>query len=233
VGSWSVRIRRSFGFIDLSGFTAMTAADGDERAVAVLSSFRSLVREICSRRGVRIDKWLGDGAMLVCVEPGPLIATLLELEYQADRVVSPLRVRSGATCGEVLLHEGDDYIGDRVNVAARLCDLAPGGQFYATLDMAASRPPWSKIVEVLEQEVKGFAEPLEVVSLGLADLGDDSTRCPVCGIPLTSTVAASSARDASGALVLFCADSCRETWERRPRPSSAEQGSLRSPLMGS
>jgi hypothetical protein len=40
------------------------------------------VRETCSRRGVRIAKWLGDGAMLVCVETEPLIGAVIELEHR-------------------------------------------------------------------------------------------------------------------------------------------------------
>ena len=66
-----VRVHRSFAFIDVSGFTTLTELEGDERAVDVLTAFRALLRDICSRRGVRIAKWLGDGAMLVCVETRP------------------------------------------------------------------------------------------------------------------------------------------------------------------
>src|SRR6201999_2205680 len=80
-----VRVHRSFAFIDLSGFTALTEAGGDENAVNVLSAFRTLVRNICSRRGVRIAKWLGDGAMLVGVETTPLLASVLEMEFAAER----------------------------------------------------------------------------------------------------------------------------------------------------
>ncbi|HEX3948114.1 MAG TPA: hypothetical protein VHW47_10435, partial [Acidimicrobiales bacterium] len=74
-----MRTHRNFGFVDLSGFTALTETEGDERAVSVLSSFRTVVRDICSRRGVRIAKWLGDGAMLVTVEATPLLAATLEM----------------------------------------------------------------------------------------------------------------------------------------------------------
>ena len=48
-------------------FTAFTERFGDERTVVVLASFRTRVREIAARRGVRVTKWLGDGAMLSSV----------------------------------------------------------------------------------------------------------------------------------------------------------------------
>ena len=87
-----MRVHRSFAFVDVSGFTALTELDGDEHAVDVLTAFRALLREICSRRGVRIAKWLGDGVMLVCVETPPLLATIIELHYVVGAVPGPLQV---------------------------------------------------------------------------------------------------------------------------------------------
>ena len=98
-----MRVYRCFAFVDLSGFTALTDHEGDERAVAVLSQFRAILREVCSRRGVRIDKWLGDGAMLVSVQPMPLLASLLDFELAISRSNLPLRVRCGADDGEGIL----------------------------------------------------------------------------------------------------------------------------------
>src|SRR6185437_17140423 len=108
-----VRVNRSFAFVDVSGFTALTEAEGDERAVDVLTAFRTLLRDICARRGVRIAKWLGDGVMLVCVTTRPLLETVLEIHYVVSVVAGPVEtvsIRSGITAGEVILMEGDDYI---------------------------------------------------------------------------------------------------------------------------
>ena len=88
-----MRVQRSFAFIDVSGFTALTEVEGDERAVDVLTAFRSLLRLICSRRGVRIAKWLGDGAMLVCVNTRPLLETVLELHYVVSEISGPVKTR--------------------------------------------------------------------------------------------------------------------------------------------
>ena len=144
-----VRVYRTFAFVDVSGFTALTEREGDEHAVEVLSAFRALLRDICSRRGVRIAKWLGDGVMLVCVETRPLLAAILELHHVIGGVSGPagtVAIRSGLTSGEVILMEGDDYIGHCVNVAARLCDLARGGEALAAPSVMTDLPPWAVTV---------------------------------------------------------------------------------------
>ncbi len=148
VESWHhrlMRVHRTFAFVDVSGFTALTELKGDEHAVEILSSFRALLRDICGRRGVRIVKWLGDGVMLVCVETAPLVATVLELHYTIDSGPSPgymVSIRSGITSGDVILMEGDDYVGHCVNVAARLCDLGRGGEALAHPSVLDDMPRW-------------------------------------------------------------------------------------------
>src|ERR1700683_3732981 len=129
-----MRVHRTFAFVDVSGFTALTELEGDERAVDVLTAFRAILRDICSRRGVRIAKWLGDGVMLVCVDTRPLLETILEMHHIVNEVSGPVQtvsIRSGITSGNVILMEGDDYVGHCVNVASRLCDLAAGGEALA------------------------------------------------------------------------------------------------------
>jgi class 3 adenylate cyclase len=79
VTSSSHRVRRTFGFLDLCGFTAYSNTRGDESAVAQLAAFRAIVRSVGSATGVRIAKWLGDGAMLVGLEPPALVSAVLEV----------------------------------------------------------------------------------------------------------------------------------------------------------
>lgn len=228
-----MRVLRSFAFIDLSGFTALTEIEGDERAVAILSTFRSMVRDICSRRGVRIAKWLGDGAMLVGVETTPLIAATLEMQVAARRTHQPIAVRCGLTADHVILHEGDDYIGHAVNVAARLCEIAPGGEVWAGPNIVEHLPSWGSVLSADEIAIRGLEQPLWVSRLGLATLQGASFPDPICGIPLTLAVADNVARDALQNPVLFCSESCRDTWEHRPKERPDGQGSLRIPLIGS
>ena len=228
-----MRILRSFAFIDLSGFTALTETEGDERAVSVLSAFRSMVRDICSRRGVRIAKWLGDGAMLVGVDTTPVVAATLEMQVGIRKIDQPITVRCGLTSDHVILHEGDDYIGHAVNVAARLCDIAPGGEVWAGPNIVEHLPRWGAVISEGEITIRGLEQPLWVARLGFAPLEGAVFPDPVCGIPLTLAVAEVTDRDALGNPVLFCSESCRDTWEHRPKPRPDGQGSLRIPLIGS
>src|SRR5688572_27171934 len=106
-----MRVSRTFGFTDLCGFTSYTAVHGDELAVELLGGFRAITREVASRRGVRVAQWVGDGAMFVSVERDTLVAAVLEIEQILERERVPLALRAGVSHGDVILFEGDDYIG--------------------------------------------------------------------------------------------------------------------------
>jgi adenylate cyclase len=227
-----VRVRRTFAFVDLSGFTALTEAEGDERAVSVLAVFRSTLRGICSRRAVRIAKWLGDGAMLVSVESKPLVAATLEMKFAADSAPEPITIKCGITIGNVILLEGDDYIGHAVNVASRLCDMAVGNEVLALSEVVAELPAWGTALSTDEVSVRSLEQPLSIVRLGLHDPGPSAIPDPVCQIPLTEETAFERRRDGNGATLLFCSDSCLETWVERPSPLVREEpGSVREVWM--
>jgi adenylate cyclase len=210
-----MRVQRTFAFLDLSGFTALTATQGDERAVDLLTGFRNSVRQVCSRRGVRIAKWLGDGAMLVAVDPRPALEAVLELQHRMRADDAGAVLRGGLSTGAVILLEGDDYIGHAVNVAARLCDLAGGHEILAVPELTASMPLWGAVASSREAALRGVERPLQVACLGLAPAGADGSEDPVCGLPLGPATAAACRVDAEGLRLLFCADSCLETWESR------------------
>jgi class 3 adenylate cyclase/YHS domain-containing protein len=218
-------VHRSFAFVDVSGFTALTELEGDERAVevlTVLTAFRALLRDICSRRGVRIAKWLGDGVMLVCVETPPLLATILELHYVVCHVSGPAQtvsIRSGVTSGYVILMEGDDYIGHCVNVAARLCDLADGGEALASPSVIDYLPRWGLTLSHRDVTLRGVEKPVEAASIGMPMLESGQRRDPICGLPLTEITAEETAEDPRGRVVLFCSPGCLDTWTQRPKSS--------------
>jgi class 3 adenylate cyclase/YHS domain-containing protein len=214
-----VRVHRSFAFVDVSGFTALTESEGDEHAVEVLTAFRALLREICARRGVRIAKWLGDGVMLVCVETSPLLATILEMHHVVCTVSSPAQtvsIRSGVTSGDVILMEGDDYIGHCVNVAARLCDLAQGGEALASPSVMHDLPRWGVALTHRDVTLRGVEKPITASSIAMPSHDAGGSLDPICGIPLSPTTAEATAEDRRGRLVLFCSPGCLDTWQLRP-----------------
>ena len=161
----TTRVVRAFAFIDLSGFTAYTNEEGDDEAVDVLRQFRVAVREAASSRGVRIAKWLGDGAMLVGVETEPLVEAVVDIESRISSSGSPLPLRAGVSMGPVSLFEGDDYIGHAVNIAARLCDEAAPREVLAMEHMVSSALINPQAESVGERVIRGLDEPVALVRL--------------------------------------------------------------------
>jgi adenylate cyclase len=170
------RVHRSFAFIDLSGFTDFVDAQGDEAAVEELQRLRSSVREVTPLFGVRVEKWLGDGCMIVGVDNEPVVAAVVAIQQRHLRN-GTLPLRAGIATGAVLLLEGDDYIGRAVNVAARLCDLAEAGVVLATSD-ELHLPTWVHMADERRVNIRGIGESIAVVVLAADPSMFESTRHP-------------------------------------------------------
>jgi adenylate cyclase len=118
-------------FTDLEGFTRYTAREGDEAAGALLTEHHRAVGPIIRSRGGKVVKRLGDGLLLTFFEPEAAVLAGLEL---IEAEPGPLKLRAGVHLGEVLVVP-DDVIGHVVNVAARVTELARGGQVLLTTDV--------------------------------------------------------------------------------------------------
>jgi adenylate cyclase len=165
-----MRVPRTFVFVDLAGFTNYTAEQGDDASGRLLASFRAIVREVMSERGVRIAKWLGDGCMIVAVDSRDAIAACLDLEARSLDLFSPLKLKVGIATGYALLFEGDDYIGSAVNLAARLCDAAEGWEVLMPASQLDTMPSGVVATPHGLMSLRGFPDPIEVVELsGQAD----------------------------------------------------------------
>jgi class 3 adenylate cyclase len=160
-----MRVERHFAFVDLCEFTRYTDAHGDEQSVAVLTGFRAAARETCSDHGVRVAKWLGDGAMFVSTEASRLVSCILALKRRVEELEVALPLRAGLAGGAVILFEGDDYIGGPVNLAARLCDVAGPREILACAELAAFVPDDATARPMGSREIAGFAEPVEIVRI--------------------------------------------------------------------
>lgn len=204
-----MEVDRSFAFVDLCGFTAFTESQGSGQATQLLAAFRAATRDIASRRGVRIAKWLGDGAMIVGVDPQPVLELLLEVEHRAAN--SSLALRHGVTFGKAILFEGDDYIGSVVNLAKRLCDAAAPHEILVGPEAADHLPPWGEVCDVGELSIKGFDGLLRRQRLDLRQMVHPITD-PVCGLAIDPECAAGQDADAEGAPVVFCSSACEVTW---------------------
>ena len=162
------RVERGFAFVDLCNFTRFTDDHGDREAVELLAGFRAVARAVVAGHGVRIAKWLGDGAMLVGVENEPLVEATVHLQNVVSRQ-GVLPLRAGVAGGPVILFEGDDYIGNAVNLAAHLCDLAQPGQLLAPANLVSTLMVNTSADRIGLLEIPGFTERVDVVLLREAE----------------------------------------------------------------
>ena len=169
-GDSHLSVTRTFCFADLCGFTAYTRSHGPHEAVAMLGDFRRITRSVAATRGVRVAKWLGDGAMLVSTSAAAALSLGAHLIHYFSSRGAPVRV--GAATGEALLFEGDDYVGEPVNLAAKLCAAAPPGEMYAITD-ELDVPDWVKCIGDVTVQIRGVGPISGVHRLLPLGLGDE------------------------------------------------------------
>src|SRR5437588_9377636 len=117
----------TFLFADLVGFTALAELEGDARALEVVLGMQERVRRLLREHGAEEVKVIGDGVMLRCADPRRAVKLGLRLVSELERKGGFPPVRVGIHSGPAL-SSGGDWYGRTVNVAARLCSVAPGGE---------------------------------------------------------------------------------------------------------
>jgi class 3 adenylate cyclase len=212
-----MEVDRTFAFVDICGFTSFTEHEGSGMATQMLAAFRAATRDIASRRGVRIAKWLGDGAMVVGVEVQPVLEAFLEIEQRSVENAGGLALRYGVTFGKAILFEGDDYIGSVVNLAKRLCDLADPHEILVGPTVDRYLPPWAEVEEAGELAIKGFDETLSRKRLRLRDMRHPVLD-PICRLAIDPEYAVGQDVDDEGRPVVFCSPPCEVTWRGTRAP---------------
>ncbi len=117
----------TFLFMDLVGFAALTAERGDDSAADVaLRLFADVRRLLPEHRGEEI-KTIGDAMMVRCEDAREGVELGLRIAEQIgdEPELPPLRI--GVHTGSAVQRDGD-WFGSAVNVAARLCSAAGGGE---------------------------------------------------------------------------------------------------------
>ena len=157
------------GFVDIVGFTELGEQVQPEELGTVVRSFERTVEE-AARAPVRLVKTIGDAAMLVAPEAGPVLDAVLGLvEGSREDDERPL-LRGGLACGEALPRAGDLY-GRPVNLAARLTAFARRGSVVASKevhDAVAGEYDWSRIGK---RRFKGVSGEVEVFRVRPAESG--------------------------------------------------------------
>ena len=181
-------------FLDLVGFTDMTAELGAEDTQALLSGFLGAIDEIVARHGGTVDKHIGDCVMALFGAPvargddvvRAVRASLAALEAMPEisaQLGRELQVHGGIAAGDVVAgvvgsgHHAYTVTGDTVNLAARLADRAGAGEVLLADAVRLALGDQIRLEALGGVALQGFAQPQSVHRL----LGLDEPTEHGCG----------------------------------------------------
>ncbi|MGO8919889.1 MAG: adenylate/guanylate cyclase domain-containing protein [Stellaceae bacterium] len=157
---------------DVVGYSRLTAAD-EEGTLARLHNLREeLIDPSVSAQRGRVFKTMGDGLLIEFASVVDAVRCAVALQRGlAERnaglpAETRLMFRMGINLGDVVV-EGEDMLGDGVNIAARLEAIAePGG---ICLSRAAYEQSRGKVAEAFadlgERRLKNIADPVRVYAI--------------------------------------------------------------------
>lgn len=113
-------------FADLVEFTKLGEELATEELGLVAGRLEEMATEV-AEPPVRLVKTIGDAAMLVSTEAGPMVEAALRLVEAAEQASEGFpSLRAGIACGSTLAQAGD-YYGRPVNLASRITGIAKPG----------------------------------------------------------------------------------------------------------
>jgi TolB-like protein len=139
-----------------------------------LREHRTVTDALVAKHGGRLVKTTGDGMLLEfssvvdAVECAVAVQALMVQRNEGVPVDRQMLFRIGINLGDILI-EGDDILGDGVNVAARLEGIAePGGICISSsaYDQVRGKVP-VEFIDIGEQTLKNIARPIRAYTVGL------------------------------------------------------------------
>ena len=168
-------------FCDLRGFTGFSESSDPEDVMALLREYHAAIGEIINKYGGTLERYAGDGVMVVFNDPIPVDSPAL----QAVLMAIDMRTAIGgliekwrklghdigfgigiahgfATLGTIGFEGRFDYaaIGTVSNVASRLCDEAEPGQILISPRVLMAVENAISVEPVGEFKLKGISRPL-------------------------------------------------------------------------
>jgi class 3 adenylate cyclase len=168
-------------FCDLRGFTGFTESADAEDVMALLRDYHAAIGEIIIKYSGTLERYAGDGVMVVFNDPVPvenpaLQAVMMALEMRnvigaltekwrrlGHEIGFGIGIAHGfATLGTIGFEGRFDYaaIGTVANVASRLCDEAKPGQILISPRVFMAVEDAVKVEPVGEFELKGIRRPI-------------------------------------------------------------------------
>jgi adenylate cyclase len=153
-------------FLDITGYTRLTAEQGDEAAASVADKLTRLVQRASVSHGGKPVKWLGDGVMFYFRDPGPgVVAALDMVDGVAGAGLPPAHV--GLDAGPVVFQQGD-YYGQTVNIASRIAEYARPGEVVVSQAVVeastGSEVADLRFTDIGPVELKGVGGPVHLLT---------------------------------------------------------------------
>jgi adenylate cyclase len=171
---------------DIAGYSRLMARD-EVGTLARLRAWRTIIdRLIASHRG-RIFNTAGDSVVadfasaVDAVQCAVAVQAAIATEDAGGAADEPMQLRIGVHVGDVMV-DGDNLLGDGVNIAARLEALAEPGAIYisaAARDHIGNRLPLS-FDDLGDQQVKNIPQAIRVYRVQAAK----PVPQPVAALPL-------------------------------------------------
>jgi class 3 adenylate cyclase/HAMP domain-containing protein len=173
-------------FCDLRGFTSFTETTEPEEAMNVLREYHAALGELIFRYEGTLDKYAGDGVMILFNAPIPFedhtkraVKMAVEMRDQIGVLTEKWRNRGHslgfgvgialgyATLGQVGFEHRMEYaaIGSVTNLASRLCDEAKAGQVVASRRVYGMVEQWVDAAPIDDLVLKGFNHPVLAVEI--------------------------------------------------------------------
>lgn len=202
-------------FVDLAGFTPLTLTMGDGAAAEVLARFASIVRSAAGRTHGRIIKQIGDAFMLVFDQPRDAVAFGAGVCTTVAEQSQFPPVHVGAHHGSVLYRDGD-YVGNTVNVAARVAGATRPGQFLATQQLVDAAPDTAVYKPLPPVTLKGIDSPVQLYDVSTGTGEQPTSIDPVCGMTVRDDDQAAVTTEMNGMVYRFCTAACRDQFLSAP-----------------
>ena len=167
-------------FTDIVGFTEMTEEHGEQASAKLRHLHDEIFTQIITKDGAgEIVKQIGDSFLAVFAEPSTAVVRALEFQDALDKNKDnltigkfSLKVRIGIHMGQVSVEDSiqPDIFGRHVNRAARVIELAKGGQVLVTSPVWDSASGWlkeneEKAIESIsygKAKVRGIPDKMEI-----------------------------------------------------------------------
>jgi adenylate cyclase len=190
---------------DVVGYSRLMGVDEAGTLSRLNALRRELIDPAIAAHSGRIVKLMGDGALVEFASAVDAVTCAIEIQRQlrgrdaGGSEADPIRFRIGINVGDIII-EGDDILGDGVNIAARIEGVAePGG---ISLSEDAWRQVQGKVtanfVDSGEHNLKNIARPVRVyrIALGGEDTIHPSATAP--SIPDKPSIAVLPFQNMSG-----------------------------------